>query len=357
MMKLTIVNATLSHGGAERVISIIANYLAAKKYDITILTWLDSPIFYKIENSVIVYSIEKECKSSNLFKKMIWFRRYISKHKPDLLLSFLAIFNIVTLISLLGLGIKIIVCERNDPRYTPFGKTRRLIRNLVYHLADGILTQTDNNKAYFSTLLQKKTKVIYNPIFLNIDYIGKALLLPHDKTIISVARLEPQKNQLMLIDAFAEFEKMNPQYNMIILGEGNYRNILEQRIRELGLSEKIYLPGVVYNVFDYLSKAQFFVLSSNFEGMPNTLLEAMCIGLPCISTKVSGAIDLIEDGKNGFLVDIGDNHSMAIKMNKIANDIELQKSLGKTASKLYEQLNVNVICKEWESYINSMISK
>lgn len=355
-MNLTIVNATLSHGGAERVISILANYLASKDYEITILTWLDTPIFYKIDERVIVYSIEKESRSSNLIKKMIWFRRYMSKHKPDLLLSFLAIFNVVTLVSLLGLGVKTIVCERNDPRYTPFGKPQRILRNIIYYLADGILTQTDNNKAYFSDSLQDKTHVIYNPIFMNNDYIGKALLMSREKTIISVARLEPQKNQLMLIEAFAEFSKNHPDFNLIILGEGHFRCTLEQKIRDLGISEKVHLPGVVNNVFEYLSKAQMFVLSSYFEGMPNTLLEAMCIGLPCISTKVSGAIDLIEDGKNGFLVDIDDYHTMAIKMNQIANNLELQNSLGKEASKLYARLNVDVISKEWENYINNMAS-
>lgn len=355
MKKIYIVNATISHGGAERVISILANFLVEREYEISIFTWLDMPVFYQLDEHVKVICIQKECNSHSLLKKMLWFRKYVSRNKPHILFSFLAIFNIVTLFSLIGVKVKTIVCERNDPRYTPFGKINRLLRNFMYNYADGILTQTENNKTYFSTKLQKKTTVIYNPILLDSEIVGKSLTVHKNKTIISVARLTPQKNQQMLIEAFASFSKKYPDYDLVIYGEGSSRDFLVRLVKDLKIQNKVSFPGVVKNVFDYVQTADMFVLSSNFEGMPNTLLEAMCIGLPCISTKVSGAVDLIKDGVNGFLVEIGNKKQMEERMCRLADSQELRSQMGREASKLYTHLNVDVICKKWENYIRNHI--
>lgn len=349
--------ANLSSGGAERVISILSNKLVADNYHVSVLMWYNNPIFYQFDERVRIISIEKCCNSKNFIKKMIWFRTFVKNEKPNILLSFLAIFNILTLISLLGVSVKKVVCERNDPRHTPFRPCLRLIRNWIYFLADGVLTQTDNNKTYFNKRLQKKVEVIYNPIFLSEEYINSACKATHKKKIISVARLLPQKNQKMLINAFAKFSIVHPEYSLHIFGKGASYDELNRLIGELELSDKVLLRGVTDNVFEELKSSDFFVLSSNFEGMPNTLLEAMCVGLPCISTKVSGAVDLIKDEENGFLVDIGNEDQLASKMCLLADNNQLRESIGNQASKLFEKLNINTISLEWEDYIEKIIDK
>lgn len=342
---------TLSSGGAERVISILANDMVKEGNKITIFMWKGNTVFYQFDERIKIISIEEESQSTSIIRKMLWLRGYVRKNRPDIFLSFLAIFNIVCLVTLAGLKVKTIVCERNDPRFTPLQKPLRYIRNWIYKYSDGILTQTDNNKIYFPDSIQKKTTVIYNPIFMDSCFVGSAKFAHKQKTIISVARLTPQKNQIMLIDAFAKFHEKYPEHKLYIYGEGQSREKLENHIERLKLSDFIFLPGVVENVFEFLKSAEMFVLSSDFEGMPNSLLEAMCVGLPCISTKVSGAVDLIDDGKNGFLVDINSVTQLSDTMCRLAADEELRFSIAEKASTIFDILNIDIISSAWKEYI------
>lgn len=352
MSKIIFSVGTLSSGGAERVISILSNSFVQKRNEVTIMVWISAPVFYKLDDRVKIIDIQKECGSSNIVKKALFFRKYIKNKKPDILLSFLAIFNILTLISLIGVNLRKIVCERNDPRFTPLQGYLRGVRNFMYRFSDGILTQTDNNRNYFPVKLQKKTDVIYNPIFMETEFLGSALDAPKEKKVVSVARLKPQKNQMMLIKAFAEFRKSHSDYKLFIYGEGSSRKSLEKYISDNQLNDSVFLPGVRNDIFEAIKDSEMFVLSSNFEGMPNTLIEAMCLGLPCISTKVSGAVDLIKNGYNGVLVDCNDVFQMSSAISCLADDENYRFKLGENAKCLYQSLRVEKIAKQWEDYIN-----
>lgn len=147
-----------------------------------------------------------------------------------------------------------------------------------------------------------------------------------------------------------------PDYCLVIYGEGAARKELENYISRFSLQKFILLPGNRTNVLDEMKKASMFVLSSNFEGMSNALIEAMCLGLPCISTKVSGSTDLINDGANGLLIDLDDREQLFNAMKRIIEDEEFALSLGMEATKIYSQLNVDKISKEWVHYINRFMS-
>lgn len=347
---------TMSSGGAERVVSIISNYLIDRGYDVRILMWLHCPVFYNLNKKIKIIDVEKECGSSNMISRAIFFRNYIKRNKPDLLLSFLAKINILTLLSCISIPVKIIACERNDPRFVPFSKTLRIVRNVTYYLADGILTQTLKNKNYFSTKLEPRINVIYNPININQDLVGSAINKPKVKKIVAVGRLVDQKNHEMLIKAFSSFLKTYPAYDLYIYGEGPNLKRHENMAYELGIATHVIFPGNKKDIFYEISDAEIFVQTSRFEGMPNTLIEAMCLGLPCISTKVSGATDLIRHGENGFLVDIDDTKGLEYYILKLVNDKRLQKDIGNNASRLYDTLKEDVILKQWESYILSQIN-
>lgn len=335
----------LGNGGAERVISILTHHLAEKKIPVEIVLYYDEEPFYEIHPEVKITYVERETNSKNLLKSMLWLRHYF-KRNSDIVVSFLAPFNMIALTALFGMGIPVIVADRNDPRYVPKSKILRIARDILYHLADVVVVQTQHNKSYFSSSLQKKCKIIYNPVDIQ-DKKGLALQTDKQHRIVSVARLMKQKNQLMMIDAFAQIKKEYPSYTLTIYGEGPFREELEKRIAELELSNSVLLPGRTQKVFESIADAELFVLSSDFEGMPNALIEAMCLGLPVISTKVSGATDLIQHEHNGLLVDVGDTEQMVEAMRRMISDSELSMKCAKNALDINDKLDVNNIIKEW----------
>lgn len=350
--KLVIVCGTLESGGAERVISILSKPFADNFDYVTIITWRDSPIFYKIDHRVSLVSLPTIARSNNNLLKIKSLRDYIKINKPNVILSFLTIFNLFTLISLIGIKIPIIVAERNDPHYIRGGLIMKLIRNWIYRKSDGILCQTQSIKDYFKGKLQSKTFIIYNPIILPDEYIGKALRTKKNKYIVSVGRLHPQKNQKLLIKAFKNFHKEHPDYKLIIYGTGPLKKELSEFIIRSKMEEFIILAGERKDVNDLILEAEAFVMTSDFEGMPNALIEAMCLGLPCISTKVSGATDLIKDRENGILVN-SSVKDISEAMSTLTDNPELARSIARNATSLYKALKIDIISKQWINYLKS----
>ena len=354
-LNIIIVCGALKSGGAERVISILSTPFADAYKKVSLITWRDEPQFYKIDDRIDSVSLPKLANSNNSIKKILAFRKYIAKINPNLVLSFLTIFNLLTLISLIGIKIPVIVAERNDPRFVKGGTFVKTLRNILYQKACGILCQTESIKRYFKGNLSRKTKIIYNPITLSRESIGKALRTNKKKRIVSVGRLHPQKNQKLLIDSFLIFHKSHHEYTLTIYGTGNLKEELQNYIDSLGLSGIVVLAGEQKTINELILDAEAFVLTSNYEGMPNALIEAMCLGLPCISTKVSGAVDLIEHKKNGVLVDrLPSDISNAMEL--ITDNYETAKEIGSQACKVYDKLKTENISKIWIDYINTQLS-
>lgn len=291
---------TLLEGGAERVISILTKELADEKdTKVSIVLWYDKDTFYQISPKVNLIKIPQMSGNNNFFQNLLWFRKFLKKEK-GVLISFLASFNMLAIVAHLFVKTPIIVADRSDPSRVPTNYFIRKIRDILYIFADGVVLQTKQNSRYFSHITSSKKTVIYNPILLG-DRNGIALSTNKKKKIVSVGRLIPLKNHELLINAFSLIIKKYPDYELWIYGEGMLRAHLEEIIKRLDLSKRIYLPGNSKKVYEEICDAEIFVLSSNYEGMPNALLEAMCLGLPVISTKVSGASDIIKDGENGYL--------------------------------------------------------
>ena len=336
---------TLGNGGAERVVSILTRKYFSMGLPVEIVLYYDQEPFYDIHPDVKITYIERETKSTKLLKNLRWLRRYIVEN-ADVVVSFLAQFNMIALAAAFGTKIPVVVADRNDPRHMPKQGPVRIARNWLYHLADTVVVQTRHNKDYFSKSLQKKSRIIYNPVDLQ-EQKGMALRTDKKRRIVSAARLMKQKNQLMLINAFAQVKKNYPDYTLTIYGEGPFRETLEKRIEELGVGDSVFLPGKVQNVFDCIADADLFVLSSNFEGMPNALIEAMCLGLPVISTKVSGATDLIDHGKNGLLTDVGNTQQMVECMEQMLSDPQLRSSCANNALEINKRLQIDRIVRQW----------
>ncbi len=354
-MKCAFFIGSMEGGGAEKVVKNLSSKMIRDGYTVKVILYYERDFFYLLDEGVEIIEIEKNTGTKNVFVNTLWFRKYLIDAKIDMLISFLAVFNILAVIATAYTKIPIIVADRNDPSKVPGNVILRMCRNVVYNFANGVILQSEHNREYFSKRVQKKSKVIYNPLIIG-ENAGKALTVKKEKCIVSIGRLIPQKNQKILIKAFVQFQKNHPEYILIIYGEGSERKMLERYIADNNMEKNVFLPGQKKDVLNEILGAEVFVLSSNYEGMPNALAEAMGVGLPVISTKVSGATDLIIDGENGLLININDVDELYLALERYAADSELRNKCAKRAAEIIELLSVDKIVKQWEMYILSLVN-
>ena len=350
--KIIFFDGTLREGGAERVISILTREMAENNEPVEVVIYYNEEIFYELHPDVKVTSVSKNTNKTNIIFNLFWLRKYL-KNNAYLVVSFLAPFNMLSIVARMGLKIPIIVADRSDPVFAPSSKWQRKMRDFLYRFADLIVLQTKKNESYFSKHVYR-TKIISNPVNLG-KLAGSALIKQHKKEIVSVGRLIPAKNHMLLVNAYNLVRLKHPEYSLVIYGEGEERNRLEDHIKELGIAKYVALPGTTKNVNELMSAAELFVLSSDYEGMPNALIEAMCLGLPVISTKVSGATDLIQHEKNGLLVECRDAKGLAEAMIRMIEDETLRKMCANNAVEINRVLNAKTITDQWMETIETTI--
>ena len=356
MSKLIVSIATLGSGGAERVLSLLSTPLADFWGTVIYVLWEGGKPFYPIDKRVDIVSLPDISGKKGRYRQMESFRRLLKKERPALTLSFLTPYNMLVLLSTIGIKQKVIVAERTDPRrLLAGGKAGLWLRDWLYRRADGILTQTEYAKSCYDEKFAGKIKVIYNPVSMSDEQVGMALRTPKEHVFVTAGRLETVKDQTMMIESFAEFYQLHPDYRLVIYGEGPIRESLQKKIVERCLHKVVTLAGRTNDLWNKMARAEAFLLTSEYEGMSNALIEAMCLGLPTVSTKVAGAIDLIKDGINGFLIDVHDRDSLTNRMTRLADSPELRKQMGRRASEVYEQVRQDKINKMWIDYLKSQI--
>lgn len=353
-MKCLFVSAGMLYGGAERVTSILVNEWAKNGCETKILVTRTEGISkYPLSQNVEIVSCYESIKKAKVGQLTIikTIRTICREWEPDVVISFFNDLCALTSIAILGLHIPLIYSERNDPNRTNQRAIDRLYRKIVENRANKIVFQTKGAQECYPLQVQKKSVVILNPLdttaFPTHDFSHEK------KEIVSVGRLEPQKNQKLLIDAFSMIANDIPEYDLVIYGEGSLRRDLEIYIESKGLTNRVRLPGAKSGIQDYIKDAALFVLSSDYEGIPNALIEAMAIGLPCVSTDCSpgGARELIENGNNGFLTPCGDAQKLADEILKMINNKSLAKACGTNAKQIRQRTAVAKISKEWMACI------
>lgn len=272
-------------GGAERVLVNLAKYFAEQGIDTTLVTSFRDSWEYPLDPRVRRLTLEEEQLHQSRLQRNVGriakLRRLCRQEKPDLLLAFMAEPNFRAVMATRGLPLKTVVSVRNDPEREYAGKAGRLVGKCLLPLADGCVFQTQDAKAWFPEKLQKKSAIIYNAVKPEFYEVQR---LPVPGEIVTCGRLEEQKNHALLIEAFARMQERRPDTVLKIYGEGSLRPMLERQIAALGLTDKVLLMGATNNVAAALRTASLFVLSSDYEGMPNALMEAMAAGVPCVST-------------------------------------------------------------------------
>lgn len=278
-------------------------------------------------------------------------RNAVKKLSPDVVISFMSETNIDVCFALFGMSIPIIVSERNDPKIDPQSKIKQIMRKIAYIKPKGFVFQTPDAQAYFSKKIQKKSKVVLNPLTGTLPDPFKD---EREKRIVAVGRLNKQKNFPMLIDAFSEFVKNHPEYVLEIYGEGVLGEQLKKYIDRKNLTDKVILKGFCKDVHEKILSAEMFVMSSDFEGMPNALLEALAIGLPCISTDCpcGGPRMLIKSYENGILVPIKDSEKMLEAMEFMVNNPDKAREMSINAVNVRKRADVDTITKEWLEFVD-----
>lgn len=356
-MRITFLLASLGSGGAERVVSLLVNKMVERGHQVEVICLKFNDVYYQTDSRVKVTLAMQQTK--NRLTELFWLRKYIKKQKPDVVIPFTEGVYCFTILSLLGTGIPIIASERLDP--AAMSKTRKLLKRLLLPFADWLVVQTQSIKEYFPKKIQKKTSIIYNPVvtevFREIDN-GQLTIENKGKLnrIISVGRLYPQKNQEMMIRAFAMVADEFPDWQLVIYGEGPLRAELEFLVSSFKLQDRVLLPGRTEQVVEELRKSKIFCMSSDYEGMSNAMIEAICVGLPVISTKVSGTEELIKDGENGFIVEIDDEKGFTNSIRQLISAPSLQDKMSVRNTQLANLFNINHIVGEWISLINTVIS-
>lgn len=351
-MKIMFVVGSLAGGGAERVVAELSSRLSEQGHDVYVALIASAKTVYNISESVTVLDCTRRYKVPGLgfVKRAMQIRKMILKYRPDAVVSFTVAVNIYSVLSCIGTGTHLVLAERNDPRFDPVKRGSRIARKFLYPQADSFVFQTEGEKEFFSKKIQKRSAVIFNPANPNIPapFIGE-----RRRTFVSVSRLEPQKNIKMAIDAFKRVSEIYPDFLFEIYGAGGLKEALENYIKGQGLCEKVILKGASSSVYEEIKDCFAFLLPSDYEGMSNSLIEAMALGLPAVSTDhpSGGAREIITDGVNGFLVPVGDSSAMAEKMLRLISSSDLQKKISNEAVKIREVLDIDKICEQWTSFL------
>lgn len=352
-MHIAIVTASLSAGGAERVISQLLNEWCNNDLECSLILLNKTEMFYSIPKSVKVYEIGKLHKKHYIdkIKKYSAVRKLIKQIKPNVVLSMPEEIGIYVIGALLGTKYPVIVSERNNPWVMPDKKATRILRKLLYPFADGFIFQTKQAASFFSKKTQKKGIVLPNP--LDLSRIPERYEGTREKVIVGAGRLEKQKNFYLLIDAFADFYQAHQDYKLVIYGEGSLRTSLESYASEKLPQETYSLPGKVNDLTNRLNKASAFVLSSDYEGVPNVLIEALASGVPSVSVDCApgGAAELIEDGVNGYLVPVGNKNALAEKLSFLIDNPNVANEFSKKSVEIKNKFDAKKVCSSWIDFI------
>ncbi|MDZ8050456.1 MAG: glycosyltransferase family 4 protein [Aulosira sp. ZfuVER01] len=365
-MRVTFVISSLTFGGAERVMSIMANYWAAQGWEITVLTLDDTkiPDFY-LDSRVSYIPLNLYKKSPNALigiwsnlQRILTLRSAISQNKPHTVISFMTQTNIITLLATRLLGIPVIVSERNYPLRHSIGMGWQQLRQLTYPFAERIVVQTQRIKNFFPSQLQSRVCIIPNPVLAPPKAQASSDKLLDPRSLIAVGRLHQQKGFDLLLQAFAKLKDIYPEWKLTILGEGSLLPELEALRNQLELGDRVHFLGPVKNVYGFLKQAELFIMSSRFEGFPNALAEAMACGLPVISTDCpSGPQEIIRNGIDGILVPNEDVSALAQAMDKLMSDESQRKSLAARAPEIIERFSLEKIMGMWETLLEEVAIK
>lgn len=359
--KLAFYIGSLNKGGAERVFVNLAEYFQNKGYQIVMVTQYQKEDEYVLAEGIrrVISDIPPEettgSRAVNFYRRMSRLHRIWKKERPDLVLSCVGKNNFMAVVTTMFTKTKPVVSVVGEAKEEYPNRLMKALANLLFPFASGVILQTERSKSFFSQRVSRTSVILpnsLNPLFIRERFRGE-----REKRIVSVGRLDANKNHEMMIRAFAGLAGRYPEYTLTIYGEGELREHLQKLIASLGLEEKVFLPGVVPDVAERIEKAALFLLVSYSEGVSNALIEALALGLPVIATDVpsGGTQELIRHGENGLIIPPGDEEALKAAMERLLSDGEYAERLGEQAHKIQERLAPERVNRQWQEYFESIL--
>lgn len=355
---------SLSGGGAERVTIHMAEYWAKKNHNVTIFTMASTEDNrYQIPNSVTLVSLEIDGSSRGLLtavwsniRRLHILRKAIQKQNPDIIISMMSTANVMTGIACLGLKTKSIGSERSYPGYDHSGRQWEFLKRYTYRFLNTLVTQTADGKRWILEHTNAQRVVtIPNPIVLPLPVNHPVIAPPSKKNrkyIIGTGRLVELKQFHHLIKVFAKISTDFESWDLAIVGEGEIMADLQNLTSQLGVQDRVTLPGRVGNISDWYLAADLFVMTSETEGFPNALIEAMAHGVAPISYDcLTGPRDIIEQGVNGLLVNANDQIDLENQIRELLTNDQKRKDMATAGKKIKETLAINSIMARWDEVI------
>ncbi|MBQ6363452.1 MAG: glycosyltransferase family 4 protein [Lachnospiraceae bacterium] len=365
MAKLALFISSLNRGGSEREAVNIAENFLKNGHQVLIVTQYVNEDEYPLPDGAVRILAEREEpygdsaaeRIRGFADRFLRLRRIWKKERPDVVLSFIGKNNVMAIVTAMGTGVPVVAHVQGEAALEyPEGSLRKAAFVTFRHAA-GVALQTERSRSFFPPAVQAKCDVLANalsPDFIRPPYTGLK-----EKTITTVGRLDRNKNQRMLLKAFARIAENYPDYKLQIFGDGEDREILENMRSELGLTDRVNMPGSIRNVAEELEKTSLFVLTSDSEGLPNALIEAMALGVPSISTDTpsGGPAQLIEDGVNGLLIPPGDEDALTRAMRQMLDHPEAAARMGEAARAVTDTYAPETAMQRWREYLLSKVKK
>ena len=364
-MRIALVISSLWRGGAERVMSLLANHCAARGDSVVLITYERSSSDYLLDARVERVSLDLNQVSNgfvnallNNWRRLVALRKALRESGASVVISFEERMNAFAVLVTIGLHIRCIVSERTDPRRHDVGFVWALLRRLTYPFADALIVQTEAVRPWArgAVLDKGRVHVVPNPVrcmkrFVRID------AQRHCPIVVGVGRLVTGKGFDVLMHAFHRAVQAHPDWRLVIVGEGPERQRLERLAQELGMTDQMTITGWIAEPGDMLRTADIFVLSSHYEGFPNALLEAMACAVPVIATSCAGASEIITDDFDGLLVPVNSISGLAGALERLMTDRALRLSLGARALAAAQRYKIKAVMGQWDEVITEPIPR
>ena len=386
-LRIAMYISSMNRGGAEHVMANLISYFVSSGYDVILVTTHKAECEYTLcgremteysaserkdengiasakihepesgsDGSLIRYYSEideqgKGGRISNFRSRCRKLEEIWRAAKPDVILSFIGKNNMMAIKTAQKFRIPVAVSVRADPELEYPGEAMKIAAKHYYLKAALVIMQTQESIGFFGEQIRKKAIVLRNPIdpkFLSCNTDDA-----REKVIMAVGRCDENKRHSMIIDAFAAVSPRLPGYRLVIYGEGELRNELATKVRDMGMADIISLPGVSDEIWAKMKKSSIFVLASDSEGMPNSLIEAMCMGMTCISTDCpcGGPGMLIEDKINGLLIPVGDQNALERALVFAADNSDNDRNIAHAAQKMRNIYDSEKVYGEWEKQL------
>ena len=366
-LNISCVIGTMTPGGAERVMAQLCNRLAASGHDVSLLVLSLAPegSFYELRDNVRLVPLGRAAEGGWLgrtIRTLSWvagLRKAFTRRRPDVVISFIDLSNVVTLMAAWGLGLPVIASERIDPqahREHWSGLDRWLCR-VTYPRASRIVVQTHRAAGFFDSFPAGKVVAIPNPVSAAAQSARPEVPAPDGRfRIIGVGRLARQKGFDLLIESFAALAGRFPQWDVVIFGQGSDREALLARIAKLGLSGRIALNGVTKDLAGEFARSHLMACPSRYEGFPNALAESMAAGLPAIAFEnVSGVEELVLPGKTGILAQPDSESSLTEGLARLMSSGDLRAELGASGRAHVRAFDPDLVLGQWDELIASVV--